>query len=132
MSYPGTIGSYYKRMTFNSGMTAFTFLLLPALGVLFFFLPGMSAVLAFSDAGNTWRGDVVRFITSSAGLSIAITLLTMFALLLVAQATQSPFKFLALPAVLAVITAAFLLLAAFRRYILKAGDTVQATGGERK
>lgn len=119
-------------MALDSGMTAFTFLLLPAIGALFFFLPGMSAVLAFSGPGSAWRRDEVHFITSSAGLSIAITFLTMFALLLVSQATRSSFQFLALPAVLTGVTAAFLAFAALRGRISKRENAMQSKGGGMK
>ncbi len=98
-------------------MTEITVLLLPAIAALFFFLPGMSALLAFSVKKSPWRDDETHFITSSAGLSLAITLIVMFMLLLVSQVTGLPFQFYALPAVLAAVTAAFLLIAVLKPLI---------------
>lgn len=95
-------------------MSELTVLLLPLIGALFFFLPGMSAVLAFSTRSSFWRGDHVHFITASAGLSISMTVLVMFLILLISRVSGMAFQFVAVPVVLAAVTGAFLLAAAVR------------------
>lgn len=100
-------------------MSEFTPILLPVIAALFFFLPGMSAIFAFAGKKSTWRSDDLHFITSSTGLSLAITLLAMFTLFVISQVTHSSFQFVALPVILGVLTAAFLLIALFRSSLLR-------------
>lgn len=95
-------------------MPDLSLLMLPVLAALFFFLPGMAAILAFSTSRSGWRKDDVHFITASAGLSLSITVIVMFLLLLFAGATGTPFPFTALPVILALLTGALLALAAAR------------------
>lgn len=95
-------------------MPDFTLLLLPVIALLFFFLPGMAAVFAFSGKKSRWRHDDIHFITISCGLSISFTALLLALTYLVARAGAMPFPFAAVPAVLAIMSAAFLIVAALR------------------
>ncbi len=113
-------------------MSEFTPILLPVIAALFFFLPGMSAIFAFAEKKSTWRSDDLHFIASSTGLSLAITLLAMFVLFLVSQVTHSPFQFVALPVLLGILTAAFLLIALFRSSLLRPMRGLEELDSERK
>jgi uncharacterized membrane protein len=95
-------------------MTQFTPLLLLALAALFFFLPGLAVVLALAGGGSGIRKDDVHLITFSIGLSLALTIIVMYLLLLIADVTGSAFQFEALPVVLAALTIIFLAIAAIR------------------
>lgn len=95
-------------------MTDLSPLLLPLIALLFFFLPGMAAVLAFSSAKSSWRHDDIHFITSSCGLSVSLTALLLALTYLVARAVGAPFPFAAVPVMLGAITASLLIVAAIR------------------
>lgn len=98
-------------------MTDSSLLLLPVIALLFFFLPGMATLFAFSGEKSRWRQDDVHFITSSTGLSISVTTLLLALAFLFSSASGTSFQFLPVPVILAVLTAALLVLAALRRRI---------------
>lgn len=95
-------------------MTSLSPLLLPVIALLFFFLPGMAAVFAFAGRKSSWRHDDIHLITSSCGLSVSLTLLLLALTYLASHAAGVPFPFDAVPVLLTVLTAAFLIIAAFR------------------
>ncbi len=104
--------NYYNRNIFFAGMSELTPILLTAFAALFFFLPGMAAIFAFSGKGSAYRRDSLHFITASLGLSTSITIMAVLAAIIASGASHTPFQFYAVPAALALLTCAFLAYAA--------------------
>ncbi len=88
---------------------------LAAAAALMFFLPGLSAVLAFAERGSRWRNDIAELIAASVGISVAISLILLFLLTLLSEAYGQALNFSVFIAALVAVAGIFLVIAASGR-----------------